>query len=335
MALGNLVGGFLQGFAGAREQKLQRQQKQDLIKFQTDQYKKKLEEQSKQDEALQQLQGLLMPQSNPHSQAGNAPAKPKKSLTDFLVDPELQALLLQSKQMDMGDLIKMQGQQQNQQLIQSLMGGGDSGESGGMRPKGFSLDAQGRPTINFEREPTPTIEQSVGAQSMVDAQAASARVGQWLTNDQSAIGEANFADSVDLTKLAALATKTGEGAQIYDDLIRAVMNIVYVKSGKQITESEAARTIGPMIPQISDVTAAINLFGSGDLIQSENIKRNAASKLQSLQSLIDGTMESEEIQKLLKSRGVNLNMKTPPDLKAKSKPLPERKVIRFEDLPDG
>lgn len=329
MAVGNLLGGFLQGFSQARDQKLARQQQQDQIKLQAKQYQQKLEEQAQRKEALDQLTGLLMPQPSmgPPTAQGMpaAPEQPRKSLMDLMVDPELQALMLKSGQMDMGDLVKMQGQQQTQNMFERFMGG-DQSAPGAMRPKGMTLDAQGRPSLSFEREPTPTIEQSVGAQGMIDAQQSASSVGSWLTNGKSKIGAGDYAQNIDLGKLASLATRTGEGAQYYDDMIRAVMNIVSIKAGKTITESEAERILGPMLPQIGDVTSMLNLFGSGDLIQVENLRTNAASKLQSLQSLINGTMEAEEIQKMLRARGIETKGRRTGE--ARTQPLPERGEVR-------
>lgn len=350
MTAQNLLAGFLQGFTGARDKQLDRAQKQDLIKFQTQQYKKKLEADEQKAEALKQLTGLLTPQPNPHSQAGNAPAQPKKSLSDFMVDPELQALLLKSGQMDMGDMMKEVGMQkqrdQTAQIMQSLGIGmpGSNGPSfqGGNSPfelGGANIDpSTGKVSLSVSRKKPSEAGDQIGAVNLAAAANAVEDAVNWMTDGRASIDDPNFGDSINMAKWGEFVTQFGEGSAMNDELIRGVQTLVYLTSGKTINEAEARRTIGPLVPEMKDVTAAFSLTGKGGFA---GIKQNAASKLQNLYRVIKGTMGAGEISKLLQEAGIDIASR-PVDPKwkasqpsAKSSPLPERKVIRFEDLPDG
>lgn len=139
MANKDLWGGLLQGFAQARQAKLDRAASEEEKKLKIKLFKQQLEEDEKQKAALDKLQGLMRGVGAPEG------PMPARSLLDILADPEGQSLALQSG-MKVQDIMNIQQQGNVNKILEGQMGA-----PGGMELSGIKFDTSGKPMLDFER----------------------------------------------------------------------------------------------------------------------------------------------------------------------------------------
>lgn len=267
-----LLAGLVEGFAEGRNKKIEKEQNEELKKFQIKLFKKQLEETDYRNEAKQRLMDLMSGAGSPvpfkdeqgaafvdvpgfqaQPEGLSAPGKPM-NLTEALADPQGQLAALQSGMFKPEDLRKQNNPGLEVLKALGLTGqpaqsggampvGGTPAGAGGLELTGLKIGPNGEVMPDLARPKFKTEVPSGDGKTMVQLDEYGRPIGMRPTGPAEGANKPLFEAQVDKEKLRAKATLALEGSKqtttrVSSAIDNAIKNVSYLTAGPVGTATE-------------------------------------------------------------------------------------------------